>query len=250
MTTNGVRVRSAAGLSAAVTPVLYTCAFLLLMIVWRVFGLPEPDQVYQVVIELFEEHGLVIVAVCAFVEGIVLVNLYFPGSAVIVIGVAAAGGDIPRVVAVVAVTTVAFVLASQVNYFVGFLGLHTIIERFGGTRWLQAAHKRYEKHGILVVPPSFVHPNIGAFMSVTCGLARMTWRHFTALAVASILVWNILWGIVAFYGSNALSEAATRPAYLLLAFAVWCLGAFLLGFARPGKRANRIHGESREPASE
>ena len=207
--------RVKAGRDAAMTPLMLLVAFVVLMCLWQGLGLPNPNVLYSWIVELYQRYGLVIVAIAAFVEGIVLINFWFPGSAVIILGMVASRGNPMQATLIVAVVSLAFSLAAQVNYLIGFAGLHGIVARWGGKEWLNRSRRNYERYGVYTIPPTFVHPNLGAFMSVTCGISRLKWRQFVLISVAATCVWNCVWGVVSYFLADGLANVATNPAMIV-----------------------------------
>jgi membrane protein DedA with SNARE-associated domain len=229
----GIRERFHYAVASAAAPIIYILLFFALIFLWHGLGWPPPEEVYKTIVDLYWEHGVVVVSFAAFAEGIVLITLYFPGSAVILIGVATSKGEPLRAALIVLIVTIAFIGAAQINYILGYLGLHRIILRLGGRRWLLNAQARYNKYGTYIVPPSFVHPTFSGFMAVTCGLAQLNWSKFTLLSALGIVFWDIFWGITAYRLSETVREVATRPILVIIGLFSWILIAFIYGFCCP-----------------
>lgn len=217
-------------LISSVEPAVYTCLFLLLMLVWRLAKMPDPERVFEVVSALFKTHGLWIVGLSAFVEGLVLVNLYFPGSAVILIAVITFRGDPIGAASVVTVTMFAFVLAAFCNYAIGFFGLHHLIRRLGGGPWLDKAHRWYEAKGHRAVLLAYWHPNLGAFVAVACGNGHLDFHRFLRFVIVAVIAWNTLWGALAYHFASLAKQTATQPFVLLAAFLLWTAVRFSMAF--------------------
>lgn len=243
ITMNSVRDRAVGGVTSACAPLCYTGLFLLLMLIWRMAELPSPDEVYARIVGLFDSYGVVVVAGAALVEGLVLISLYFPGSAVILIGVAASRGDPIRAMVVVGVVIVAFVVAAHLNYALGYWGFYELIRKLGGRKLLDRAVRRYEKYGALILPPCYMHPNLGGFMAVASGIGRLRWRRFTMITIASITVWNVFWGVFAYYFAEVVESVATQPWLVVAGLGCWSLCAFVWGVARGRRSDHARHSE-------
>ena len=202
------------------------------MMLWRLFDLPNPNEMYDHVVRLFREHGAVIVFMSALVEGLVLINLYFPGSAVILLGVAAARGSPLQAAMVVLVASIAFVLSGCINYAIGRTGLYWLVNRLGGTSWLLKAQQTYRRHGAVIIPVAYVHPNLGAFISVSAGVSRLAFGRFALLCLVGVACWNALWGVIAYLFASTVAQLATQPMLLLCLLITWTTIAFLSGLLR------------------
>ncbi len=205
---------------------------------WKVFDLPQPEVVYATIVDWYNQYGLMVVAFAALVEGVVLVGLYFPGSAVILIGVASSRGDPLRAVAVVACVNAAFIVAAFWNFAIGYFGMHAVIERLGGEQWLNRARQRYERYGALILAPCFVHPNLGGFMSVAAGIGRLALGRFAVICVVSIVLWNSAWGFVAYFLAGVVEQVATQPWLVVGGLSIWVFVAFVWGAVRREPKAD------------
>lgn len=91
--------------------------------------MPPPNEMFAILQDLFERHGLLLVGFAAFIEGVVLINFYFPGSAVILVGVIVAHGNPLLATKTVAITVLSFFVAACLNYAIGYFGMHEVIVR-------------------------------------------------------------------------------------------------------------------------
>lgn len=224
------RVRYA--FASAIAPLCYTFLFIVLMIIWRVFNLPSPEETFEIMINWFHKYGYTIVLFAAFLEGLVLINLYLPGSAVVLVAVVAARENLTEVCMLITLASFAFWITAQINYGIGRLGLHWIIIKFGGRSWLERANKWYAKYGAFVIVPTFFHPNLGGFVSVACGVGKYSLRKFMVISLLSVAGWNAVWGVLVYNASDVAEKAATTP-WLLFAFLfTWSLAAFVIGFIK------------------
>lgn len=237
MNTSGIGSKVRQALITSIGPAVYTCLFLLLMLVWHIAKFPSPERIFEAVSSLYRAHGIWIVGLSAFVEGLVLINLYFPGSAVILIGVITFRGDPIGAASVVVVTMFAFILAANCNYAIGYFGLHNLIKRLGGGPALGKAHRWYEAKGHRAVLLSYWHPNIGAFVAVACGNGRFGYHRFLRFAVIAVFTWNTLWGFLAYHFASLAKETATQPLILLSAFVLWTMSTFSITLIRELRRA-------------
>ena len=227
---NDRKTRLKNAFSVSLLPAAYSVLFLLLMALWKLFNGPSPEETYASIVQFFTIYGTPVIAISALIEGIVLVNFYFPGSAVILIGVATARGDPLRAAYLIAVVSGAFFVAAQLNYCLGLFGFRKAVLKLGGKAWLARTEKWYAQYGAKVIPLTFIHPNVGAFMSVACGNARFKFVHFAILTFFSIIVWNSFWGVFAYLFPKEVANVATQPMLLLSGFLLWTTFAFLRGW--------------------
>lgn len=221
--------RLESGLTNAALPLIYTFLFAVLVTTWKALDWPSPEECYAHIMQLYTTHGHLAVALAALVEGIVLANLYLPGSAVIILGVAAARGNPSEAFVVVAITTSMFILAAVLNYLIGYIGLHRCIRHLGGGRLLDDAQERYSRQGTKALLIASFHPNFAAFVAVACGIAKFPVKRFLSVAALGTVLWNILWGIVAYNLADVVENVATQPGLMFGLLATWSLVAFVAG---------------------
>lgn len=217
---------------AATFPTIVLALFVGLMIFWRFFDLPTPEEMFNLIVRFFESYGLLVVFIGALGEGVAVVNLYFPGSAAILLGVVASEGDPLQASAVVVVASCGFALAAQFNYLIGRCGLQPLLHRIGGRSLLERSRRKYERQGARSLFWGYFHPNIGGLLAVAAGTGRLRWKYFSRLTVGAITFWNILWGIVVFLSARPVREVATSPYLVLAALGIWLVGAVALSCFR------------------
>lgn len=202
------------------------------MLMWRLCRLPEPEAFFDGIMVLFQKHSLAIVAVSAFVEGLVLINLYFPGSVVIILGVLSQRDNPVSAGVVVALAVLGFSLAACLNYALGYYGVYSIIARLGGRVWLERAHDWHLRHGRNAILMSYVHPNVGAFVAVASGKARYSFVSFVCFACIGIGMWSCVWGIMTYHFGQFVKTVATQPELILGGLILWSFSTFLFAWSR------------------
>lgn len=219
-------------IEAGSSPALIIVLFLIMMLVWRIFDLPDPEETYDLIVGFFAEYGLWVVAVGALGEGVAVINLYFPGSAAVLLGVVSSEGDVFRAAMVVFVASLGFIIAAHLNYAIGYYGLHPLLHRFGGRRLLERGERRYRERGVRALAAGYFHPNIGGLIAVAAGAARLQWSKFLAVTTIAIIFWNTLWGVVVYLAARPVREVATSPYLVLVALVIWLSVAVMLAVIR------------------
>jgi membrane protein DedA with SNARE-associated domain len=118
-------------------------------------------------------------------------------------------------------------IAAQLNYGLGYFGFHRLISIMGGDRWLKAAEARYSQYGILILVPSFIHPNLGGFMSVAAGTAHLSYGKFVAICLPSVVGWNVFWGVVTYFAGGVAESVVVSPYAIIMAFSIWIVISFM-----------------------
>ena len=189
-------------------------------VIWKLLGLPTDDKMVDIVKGSFEKYGLWIVFVGALIEGFLLLGQYFPGGTIIFLGVISAGKNIPRVIEVVAIVSVAFIISYTLNYLVGKYGWYRLLVKFGLSKSLEESKQKLEKQGLNAVIFSYWEPNLASLIATAAGILRIPMKKFQSYSVVGVIMWNIFWGTLVFSLGIAVLKM-TGLKYVLIIFIVW-----------------------------
>src|SRR3954454_21742263 len=94
-------------------PLAVLAVFGLLYLIWLALDLPPEDTMVRIAKDYLDRHGMLIVFIAAYLEGLLLIGWYFPGTLVIILAPVLAGPATVRVAPITA-TAVCRSLASSV----------------------------------------------------------------------------------------------------------------------------------------
>lgn len=185
-------------------------------------GIPaDPDVLIAVLKGWIETYGFAVSIIGAFLEGLLLVGWYFPGSFIIFLTVILAG-SIPNTIVAVLVVSLGMYSAYIVNFLLGKYGWHTLLAKFGLEPAIDDAKQRLEKYGTSAIFFSFWNPGLASFTATAAGVIQYSFLRFLAEAAVAILVWNTLWGAIAY----TIGEQVLK-----MLFNWYFIGAILFGWA-------------------
>lgn len=220
------------GLASAAIPLLYLAAYSALFILWSALHGESPAELLFRWRELVERYGVPILLLAAFLEGLVLLTTYFPGSVVVFLAVATSVGRPMAAVEMVIAVTIGFLAAAYCNYFVGRVGFYRVLQRAGLTGTLNRARALFERYGIWILLIGFVHPASSSLLAVSAGIGGMRIAPFSVAAIVGITVWNALLGAIAYSLGTSVETAVANPWLMSWFLALWALAAFALGARR------------------
>lgn len=167
--------------------------FALTSLGYSLLGLPSAAELASLGRALYLQYGLAVLLAAAFLEGIFMVNLYLPGSFVIVLSVFLSDKSINELSVIAVVTWIGFFLASLVNYCLGSTGFYKVLLALGKSDTITSTQDWIRLRGEKARFFSAVHPNIQALYMVCSGIAR---EPFASAAVKSglyLALWVPLW---------------------------------------------------------
>src|ERR1043165_9324834 len=83
-------------------PLAVLAVFGLLYAIWIALDLPPEQTIIAIARPYLERYGVAIVLLCAYLEGLLLIGWYFPGTLVVIFAFVAAGPDATRVAQIAA----------------------------------------------------------------------------------------------------------------------------------------------------
>jgi len=126
-------------LKLLIIPFILLATYFIVLLIWVAFSLPSAEKLTEIVADYFDTYGLWIIFVSALIEGFFILGQYFPGSTIIFIGVISAGKDAVRAIEIVAVVSIAFMIAYYGDYLIGRYGWYKLFLKFGVKNALEQA---------------------------------------------------------------------------------------------------------------
>jgi membrane-associated protein len=208
--------------------------FAVLYAVWILLDLPPEETILKTARDLFDRYGVVIVLVSAFLEGLLLIGWYFPGTLVIILGLILAGADLLRLTQVGTLAATGLFAAYLVNFFVGQYGWYRLFLAFGLREPLENAQRRLTKHGLSAIFMTYWQPNLSSVVSTAAGVLQFPVGRFVAYSLPATALWTTFWSLLIYFlGRAALSLAGFR--FIFIALVVWIVLRLLLHWMKRRK---------------
>jgi membrane protein DedA with SNARE-associated domain len=163
-------------------PIILIIVFTFLHILSIFEILPNINYLSLEVKKFFDDYGIVSVGILSFIENIVFINAYFPGSIVILTGMAMTSGDpIRGLITYLTIFFFAF-MAYNFNYFIGrFLSRNKPINS--------------NKVSVTLFLSSFWHPHFAAMTCLKTGVDGYSYYEFLKKSLLVGFIWNSFWGV-------------------------------------------------------
>ena len=182
-------------LAPGVIPFALAILFAIASMTYGLLGLPSPAELASMGRDLYLKYGLLVLFAAALLEGLFMVNIYLPGSFVIVLSVYLSDRSVSELAAIAAVTWTAFLLASVVNYLLGSTGGYRSLLALGRKDTIVRMQKWIGKRGRVSHLLTAIHPNIQAVFSVCLGISRFGLARATLRSAIALLLWVPLWTV-------------------------------------------------------
>lgn len=202
--------------------------YISVVILWKLDYIPSPGNILLFLENLYSSYGLNGLFIASFLEGIVYLGLYFPGSFIVALAVILSDGTFRSFLAISLVVAAALTLASIINYTLG----RKLADKLN--RGLSGENKKIFSKGLLV---SMLHPNALAFYFFNSGIKKHNFLKIF-LVPAIMIPYGLGLGYL-FYAIKEPLRTILESPYLMTAFILfWLLFAFLFGNFKKADRDN------------
>jgi membrane protein DedA with SNARE-associated domain len=194
--------------------------FALLYAVWVALDLPPEQTIIEIARRYLDRYGIVIVLICAYLEGLLLIGWYFPGTLVVIFAFVIAGPDALRVAQVATTAGLGLFAAYLTNFFAGKYGWYRLLLAFGLREPLEHAQRRLTRYGLSAIFTTYWQANLASCISTAAGILQFPFRRFALLSFLAEAFWISFWATLIFFlGQAALSLAGFR--IILFAILLW-----------------------------
>jgi len=191
--------------------------FALLYAVWMALDLPPEQTIMAIAKDYLDRYGVVIVLVCAYLEALLVIGWYFPGTLVIIFAMIVAVADPLRYVEVAATAGFGLFCGQVTNFFAGKYGWYRLLLAFGLREPLENAKRRLTKYGLSAIFTTFWQANLASLISTAAGILQFSERRFIVLAFIAQTLWFTFWATLIFVlGPAALALAGFRMILFLI----------------------------------
>lgn len=205
-------------------PTLPTTAlvfYLFVVLLWNIELIPPPIEIVDFLENLYLKHGLFGLGIATFLEGIVYLGLYFPGSFIIALAVFFSDGSFMALFSISLVVAFILTITSFINYFLG---------RRISFKEDKGKHKKFKKlsKGLFL---SMIHPNILAFYFFNAGLDRKgLWK---VICVPMVMIpYGLAFAYLLSTFSSFAKQKLESPLFLFILIMIWLAVAFIIEHKR------------------
>ena len=148
-----------------------------------------------------------------------------------------AEGNIPKMILLLSVISLAYLLAYSLDYLFGYYGVETVIKKLGFEKKVERYRKLLDKNVFSTIFFSYAETNIASLVAVSSGLLKIPFKKFIYFSVISVIFWNTFWAVVLYFFGNAILSIFGTT-YLVIILAIWVLIVFYNNFLKKEETIN------------
>jgi membrane protein DedA with SNARE-associated domain len=170
--------------------------------------IPSPHELNDLLLKLFKDYGLPIIAVSSFVENLIGVNAYFPGAFTILTGMSLTAGHPSQAVVTYLAIYVPAYAANVLSFFSG--------------KWqkgdVQNLTHPVSKRAWSWFFLTYWHPQLAAITAFSGGVrSQVSTKHFFVISFVVSLFWSLFWAII-IYHFGLMAKVADYFGLLFIAY--------------------------------
>lgn len=177
--------------------------------------IPSADLLIQHLSSLYTRFGYEVVFLGAFLEALVMINLFVPGATAAGLGAVFARSGQLDLTFVVLAASLGAILGYLIDYLLGYFGIGMFLQKFKINRKISGK----------TFTLGFIHTSTGSVIALSSGAFKMPLSLFLPLMIFSTLAWVCLWGLLIFALGEVFLIILLKYAWvlILLAISVWAL---------------------------
>jgi membrane protein DedA with SNARE-associated domain len=183
-------------LASGYLPLLIAVAFSVFSLLYDLLDFPSPKELSIIGKNLYEQYGLIILLLASLLEGIFMVNIYIPGSFVIVLSVFLSDKSIDQLFIISIIVWAGFFSSSIFNYWLGATGFYKALLLLGKKNTIERMQVWINKKGGRAIFLSSIHPNFQAITMVCAGISRYSFLSSSIKSAVSLIFWVPIWTVV------------------------------------------------------
>jgi len=203
----------------------------LLTLVGVLYGLsllkiiPSPSELNEILVNLFKNYGIPIIALSSFLENLIGINGYFPGAFTILTGMSLTAGHPAKAILTYFAIYLPAYTANIISFFAGRLKTQSEEQR------LSTPRKRWTWFFA-----TYWHPQLAAITAFSAGLhGEISKRNFLLMSLVASGCWSMLWAVT-IYHFGLMASVADYFAPLFIAYLLVWIATDVWKFSRTPNR--------------
>ncbi|MFA6136059.1 MAG: hypothetical protein WC705_01755 [Candidatus Paceibacterota bacterium] len=193
--------------------------YLVVLLFWKLGIIPSPANALTFLEGLYESYGLVGLFIASFLEGVVYLGLYFPGSFIVALTVILSNGSFLSLLSISLVVACALTITSLINYLIG----KSLTKNKPNSSSL-TVNKQIVSKGLVA---SMLHPNSLAFYFLNLGIKKENLLKIVFVPIFMTL-YGLALGYLLYSVKEPLKRAADSPYALITLIFIWIIIAFIV----------------------
>lgn len=173
----------------------------------------DPDIVISYIQNFLSDWGLFFVFFIAFLESLVLIGSYIPGTIIVFGALSTMSSNITEFIFAGLLATLGIYLGYAIDFYIGRKYGKKIIIYLNIEKYSEMIKDKIHKKGLIFSFLFFCLPGVGgggSLASLIMGSMHLDYKKFISIVLPSVVIWNMIWGILIYYFGSILVESIIR----------------------------------------
>jgi len=197
-----------------ISALIFYCAVLVL---WSFNLIPPPSEVVSFLENLYNNYGLIGLSIATFLEGIVYLGLYFPGSFIILLSVILSDGTLISLFNISFVVALTLTVTSIINYWLGRYFVFKNPDKFDPL---------FSKKNIRGLLYSSIHPNLLAFYFFNEGINKKSPKKLIYVPFLMLFV-GLCYSFLVYSFKLIVKNQIEKPQTMIILILIWFSVVFI-----------------------
>jgi membrane-associated protein len=216
--------------SSLLAPIILLIIYIAILTIVK-GSLPPADQIIANLESLYSKYGYEIIFIGAFLEGALIIDLFVPGSSIVLFGAVFASTGAIQFPLYLLSAFCGFTLGFFVDYLLGYYGWSGVLVSLGLGKELEKAKTKMRQMGGRAFFLGYFHPDVASLFATAAGIIKLDLKEFFLYNFLAGSVWLLLWSSLAYFVGEAFIETL-RKSFLVsvvVVVLVWLIVKWYLG---------------------
>lgn len=167
-------------------------------------AIPPADEIISHLEGLYSRFGYEIIFIGAFLEGALLIDLFIPGTSIVLFGAILTRTGVIEFPLYLLSAFCGFTLGFLLDYLLGYLGFSNIFKKLGLGVELEKAKDKLRKIGGRAFLLGYFHPDVATIFVTAAGIIRLPMKEFLIYNAIAGLFWLTFWSSIAYLAGEGL----------------------------------------------
>lgn len=216
--------------TSIIAPLTVLIIYIAILVILR-GTLPPANEIISHLESLYSRFGYEIIFLGAFLEGALIIDLFVPGSSIVLFGaIFSRTGQIQFPFYLISAIA-GFTLGFFMDYLLGYYGWSDIFNKLGLGNELERAKKKVTEFGGKAFLIGYFHPDVATVFATAAGIIRLPVKEFFLYNFLAGFFWLFFWSTLAYFIGDELITALRQYSLevLIILVVFWFFIKWLLG---------------------
>jgi membrane protein DedA with SNARE-associated domain len=166
----------------------------------------DADKIINMFEYFLQMYGMPFIFIIAFIESLILLGAYFPGTIIIFGTIANITDNIKYFLLCMFSAILGIIAGYLIDYYLGIKAGNKIIKKLKLEKQIKIIKTKIIDNGLFITPIFYYLPGTGSMTSLLFGSMHIGIKKFLSIIIPTVIIWNIIWGSLIYVFGRGLLE--------------------------------------------